>query len=112
MRFEKAAAKKIKKSMLRELQNKKLELTNTGNKAISRAIHSYPRAVYDTGNLERNSNTLIFTYSDGVIIRLRTNDTPYAIYPYYGLGTSRNYGARPYLEKAAGYVLKDLGIKK
>lgn len=103
---------KITKKLMDRLKTKQPELTVLGNNAINEAVFSYAKPVFDTGNLERNSKTVVFVKSFSILIKFITDNVPYSKYPYFGLGTSRKYGPRPYLAKAAEIVAKQLKLKK
>jgi len=87
----------------KDLVKEKTDLENVLKATIDNSFGDYPQDVVDTGNLKKNSNIEIkhLNKSKKIILKTNLDRVPYAIYPYFGLGTSTKYGSREYLKDTA-----------
>lgn len=106
---------KINKAMLNSLTKRRREITKIADSNSRTAFRSpdFTRPPIDTAfTLDSTSARVVVrkTKNPGMSIFFETNNVDYVIYPYFGLGTNRKYGPRPWLKVGAKNTLKDLGL--
>lgn len=86
-----------------DLQKELPKLNQLLKDTIDNRFADYPQDVVDTGNLKENSEVTkqAFTRVKKIILKTNLDKVPYAIYPYFGFGTSAKYGSREYLKDTA-----------
>lgn len=105
--FRKDTIPKIKKAILKKILANATKIEVYANQKLDKSIRDLQ--VLDSGNLLENSQAKLIVTNTKAIIRFSTIGVPYAKYPYYGLGTSRKYGPRNYLKRAAYLTTKQFG---
>ncbi len=114
--FKKGTLKKIQNDFLGALSRKVSEAEKIGTKNVKKEILSL--RVFDTGLTHNKTFVEIKKAEKSFLIRFITPSSVrrkgkfYPIFPYYGLGTNRKYGARPWLRNSAIKTLGELGRGK
>jgi hypothetical protein len=75
---------------------------------IHEAIHSYPKVPYDTGDLEASSVAKATALASFVAMDFKASGLDYLSIVDKGLGTSRKYGPRPWLDRARTIFIRKL----
>lgn len=112
--FKKGTKEKIQNDFLKALSRKVSDAEKIGTRNVKKEILSLQ--VFDTGLT--HDKTFVEIEKDfsgkGFYIRFITPESVqrkgkfYPIFPYYGLGSNRKYGARPWLRNSATKTLGEL----
>lgn len=109
--FVKGTSKQVKRDLFNRLKRDSDQLTQKATVEAKRAVEQL--GVFDTGRTLRN--TFAQTKNNGIntvtfVLLTKWIDGGdsffYPVFPYFGLGTSRKYGARKWLPRAANRFLR------
>lgn len=104
--FESTAKQKITSKAFKKLTKDLFARQNQAEVCIHESIHSYAKVPYDTGDLEAASNVKITALASFVAVDFKASGLDYLGIIDKGLGTSRKYGPRPWLDRARTFFLR------
>lgn len=113
--FKKGTKEKIESDFLKAVFQNSKEAERIGTRNVKKEILDLQ--VFDTGLTHKETFVSVKNDKTGSTIQFITPSSVkrkgkfYPIFPYYGLGTNRKYGARPWLRDSAVKTLGDLGGK-
>jgi len=116
MGFKAGTKRKITRAYDKGLEKRLTTLLPTFKKIAQDSVTDLD--VFDTGETKKGTGAELDLGGNNRSINLYTrgvqNDLGefYPKYPYFGLGSSRKYGPRPWLKLAASKIVAGLGLKQ